>query len=78
MRRMLVVALAGALLLLSTTVQAELLLNNDGPLSAKAAQEKFYEAWRACSAENPGSSQTVLYACINKKIERFKLKAVNT
>lgn len=78
MRFLPMVVFATALSVASTTVHAELVLNNDGPLSAKEARAKFDEAWRACSAEHPGSSQAVLYACINKKLERFKLKAVNT
>ncbi|MDB5195329.1 MAG: hypothetical protein JWO84_513 [Parcubacteria group bacterium] len=69
---------AAVLSLLSTSAAAELQVLNTGSLGPKEAQEKFAEAWKTCSAEmKAGSSQAALYACINKKLEPFKLKAVN-
>jgi len=60
----------------ATSASAELQLINNGPMNAKEAQDAFQKAWTECSKEVPGASQTVFYACINKKIAKHKLQAI--
>jgi hypothetical protein len=69
--------LSVALLAYSTDAHAELQLINNGGLSAKAAQLRFAQAWKACSdAQRPGASQAALVKCVNEKLAQYKLQLV--
>jgi len=70
-----IAVLALALLAYSTSARAELQLVNNGDLSAKEAQQKFAEAWKACSdAQKPGAPQAALVKCVNDKLAQYKLQ----
>ena len=70
-----IVVLAAALFAYSNGARAELQLINNGALSAKQAQQKFEQAWKACSeAEKPGSPHTALVKCVNRKLAQYKLE----
>jgi hypothetical protein len=75
MRRGTVVVLAAVLFAYATAAQAELQLINNGALSAKEAQQKFEQAWKACSdAAKPGSPHAALVKCINRRLAQYKLE----
>ena len=67
--------LAVTLLAYSTSAHAELQLINNGDLSAKEAQQKFEQAWKACTgAQKPGAPQAALVKCVNDKLAQYKLQ----
>ena len=72
-----IAVLASALFAYSTGAHAEMQLINNGDLSVKEAQQKFEQAWRACSdAQKPGAPQAALVRCVNQKLAQYKLQLV--
>ena len=72
-----IVVLAAALFAYATGANAGLQLINNGGLSPKEAQQKFEQAWKACSdAEKPGSPHTAFVKCVNRKLAQYKLELI--
>ncbi len=72
-----ILVLAAALFAYATGADAGLQLINNGGLSAKEAQQKFEQAWKACSdAEKPGSPHTAFVKCVNRKLAQYKLEMI--
>ncbi len=71
------ILVAVAFFAFATGAHAGLQLINNGALSAKEAQQKFEQAWKACSdAEKPGSAHAAFVKCVNRRLAQYKLELI--
>lgn len=72
-----VVVLAAVLVAHATGAHAEIQLINNGALTVREAQQKFEQAWRACTdVAKPGSPHAALVKCVNRRLAQYKLELI--